>query len=63
METCTVFDVNVRPSGMSVDDLREGFRELVIDLYSDEAKKRRASAFRAQRRRALPSRTAIVTGD
>ncbi len=61
-ETCTVFDVNIRPSGMSVDDLREGFRGLVIDLYSDEAKKRRASAFRAQRRRAKPSRTATVTG-
>jgi radical SAM superfamily enzyme YgiQ (UPF0313 family) len=51
-ETCTVFDVNVKPTGMTVDELREGFRLLVQDLYTDEAKKRRASAFRKQRRQA-----------
>jgi radical SAM superfamily enzyme YgiQ (UPF0313 family) len=52
-ETCTVFDVNIQPTGMSVDDLREGFRSLVVDLYSEDAKKRRASAFRRQRRQGL----------
>lgn len=52
-ETCTVFDVNVRPTGMTVDDLREGFRSLVEALYTDEAKKRRASAFRSHRRQGL----------
>ncbi|MCC6312708.1 MAG: DUF4070 domain-containing protein, partial [Thermomicrobiales bacterium] len=51
-EACTVFDVNVRPTGMTADELREGFAALVKDLYSDDAKRRRAAAFRRQRRAA-----------
>jgi radical SAM superfamily enzyme YgiQ (UPF0313 family) len=51
-EACTVFDVNVRPTGMTAEELREGFVELVKDLYSAEAKQRRAAAFRRQRRTA-----------
>lgn len=57
-ETCTVFDVNVRPTGMSVDDLRDGFRRLVEELYTEEAKQRRAAAFRRQRRHGAVAATA-----
>jgi len=33
---CTLFDVNYRPSHMSVEELVSGFRQLVVKLYSDE---------------------------
>lgn len=47
-EHCTVFDVNVRPKDMSLDDLQAGFVSLVRDLYGSEAKQRRKAAFRKQ---------------
>jgi len=34
--TCTLFDVNYRPSGMSPDELTAGFRDLVVRLYNQE---------------------------
>jgi len=34
--TCTLFDVNYRPSGMSADELTAGFRDLVVRLYNEE---------------------------
>ena len=33
---CTLFDVNYRPSHMTVDQLTDGFRQLVTRLYSEE---------------------------
>jgi len=47
-EHCTVFDVNIRPKDMSLDDLQAGFVSLVRDLYGSEAKQRRKAAFRKQ---------------
>jgi len=35
-KTCTLFDINFRPLGMSVDELRQGFRTLAVELYSEE---------------------------
>ena len=35
-KTCTLFDVNFRPLGMSVEELRQGFRKLAVELYSEE---------------------------
>ncbi|MBN1854072.1 MAG: B12-binding domain-containing radical SAM protein [Pirellulales bacterium] len=33
---CTLFDINFKPSSMSVDELHEGFKKLAVDLYSEE---------------------------
>jgi radical SAM superfamily enzyme YgiQ (UPF0313 family) len=33
---CTLFDVNFRPAMMSVEELRDRFKKLAVDLYSDE---------------------------
>jgi len=49
-ERCTLFDVNIVPKQMTSAELRDGFINLGRDLYSDEAKKRRDSAFRDQLR-------------
>lgn len=35
-EMCSLFDINFRPSHMSVSELANGFRELGVRLYSDE---------------------------
>jgi len=35
-EKCTLFDVNYRPSGMTPEELAEGFRQLVVRLYGKE---------------------------
>jgi len=35
-KTCTLFDINFRPLGMSVDELRQGFRKLAVELYNEE---------------------------
>jgi radical SAM superfamily enzyme YgiQ (UPF0313 family) len=35
-ERCTLFDVNFRPTGMSAEELRCGFRDLVARLYSQD---------------------------
>ena len=49
-EKCTVFDVNVRPQQMSVEELEEGFVELARQLYSAEAVRTRKGAFRRRLR-------------
>lgn len=49
-ERCTLFDVNFRPSGMSVFELERGFRSLAVDLYSAPWTKRRRSRFNARLR-------------
>jgi hypothetical protein len=45
-KTCTLFDVNFRPLGMTVDELRGGFRRLAVDLYSEAATNARRDNFR-----------------
>lgn len=48
-ERCTLFDLNVEPTEMSTDELRAGFKRLVVDLYSQDATDQRRQAFRHQR--------------
>jgi radical SAM superfamily enzyme YgiQ (UPF0313 family) len=56
-ELCTLFDVNFRPSHMSVDELDFGFRELARKLYSEDATlKRRRTFFKRQRDLAVAGR-------
>lgn len=47
-EKCTLFDVNFRPTHMTPDELRQGFREVVVKLYSDAFTRYRRDAFKAQ---------------
>jgi radical SAM superfamily enzyme YgiQ (UPF0313 family) len=44
-ERCTLFDVNYRPDGMSVEELRSGFYELAKRLYADDITKWRRENF------------------
>ncbi|HYO30507.1 MAG TPA: radical SAM protein [Thermomicrobiales bacterium] len=53
-EKCTVFDVNVRPKQMSVEELEEGFVELAKELYSAPAVRARKNAFKQRLRQAQP---------
>jgi radical SAM superfamily enzyme YgiQ (UPF0313 family) len=57
-ERCTVFDVNVRPQNMSVEDLESGLIALGREFYGEEAKRRRKSAFKQQWREGLKSNIA-----
>jgi radical SAM superfamily enzyme YgiQ (UPF0313 family) len=43
---CTLFDLNFRPLGMGVQELRSGFHGLVIKLYSDTFTQWRRETFR-----------------
>jgi len=67
-ERCTLFDVNFLPRGMSVDELRAGFRGLVARLYGEECTRQRRESFRSvwmdeyRRRRALSAAPARATG-
>ena len=49
-ELCTLFDVNFRPSHMSVADLERGLRRLASVLYDEEATNERRSRFRERLR-------------
>ncbi len=43
---CTLFDLNIRPEGMTAEELRTGFHQLAVKLYSDTFTKRRRDTFR-----------------
>ena len=45
-EKCTLFDINFIPQNMTVEELSKGFRELGIQLYSDECTSRRRNRFK-----------------
>jgi radical SAM superfamily enzyme YgiQ (UPF0313 family) len=47
-EKCTLFDVNFRPTHMTPDELRHGFRDLVVKLYGEPFTRYRRDAFRRQ---------------
>ena len=47
-EKCTLFDLNFRPSHMTEDELRQGFRDLVVRLYGDAFTQYRRDAFKKQ---------------
>lgn len=42
---CTLFDITYQPRGITVEELRTGFRELAQRLYSEEATRRRRAGF------------------
>ncbi len=45
-EACTLFDVNYRPANMTPQELADGFKKLVVRLYSDEFTSWRRNTFR-----------------
>jgi radical SAM superfamily enzyme YgiQ (UPF0313 family) len=51
-ERCTLFDVNFRPSGMSVAQLEQGLRDLGRQLYGSDATRERQRRFRERLRKA-----------
>jgi radical SAM superfamily enzyme YgiQ (UPF0313 family) len=64
-ELCTLFDVNFRPSHMSVAQLEQGLRDLARQLYDAETTRERQRCFherlRAQRRAGRPAETEKTT--
>jgi radical SAM superfamily enzyme YgiQ (UPF0313 family) len=50
-ERCTLFDLNFRPSHMGVEELRQGFRDLVVKLYGEAFTQYRREEFKRQRAR------------
>jgi radical SAM superfamily enzyme YgiQ (UPF0313 family) len=51
-ELCTLFDVNFRPTDLSVSELEAGFRSLAEKLYSAEATSERRERYRERWRNA-----------
>jgi radical SAM superfamily enzyme YgiQ (UPF0313 family) len=49
-EKCTLFDINFRPQGMTVQELDRGFKNLVVRLYSKEFTDWRRSSFKRRLR-------------
>lgn len=60
-ERATLFDINFRPDGMSVDELRNGFVELAGRLYHPDFVARRERMFRNHMRAGLRSRKAVAS--
>lgn len=59
-DQCTLFDLTFHPVRMSADTLRQGFMDLMADLYGEPARAHRRSAFQAclrQRSRPAPGVT------
>lgn len=44
---CTLFDLNFRPSDMTVEELESGFKRMAATLYSDEWTKQRRDHFKS----------------
>ena len=44
----TLFDINFRPEHMSVEELRNGFRDLGLQIYNEESTKWRKEKFKQQ---------------
>jgi radical SAM superfamily enzyme YgiQ (UPF0313 family) len=42
---CTLFDINFKPSTMSVQQLHDGFKRLAVELYSEDITNRRRRNF------------------
>lgn len=57
-ELCTLFDVNLTPTGMSVAELESGFLSLAGKIYSDDFIKERRDRFFARRRQKMRSAAA-----
>ena len=52
-ELCTLFDVNITPSSMSVAELEAGLRDLAARLYSAEFTQERREAYRRRLREVM----------
>jgi radical SAM superfamily enzyme YgiQ (UPF0313 family) len=50
---CTLFDLNLRPLGMTENELREGFRNLGAKLYSEAFTKWRRNTFKQNLRKTV----------
>lgn len=59
-ERCTLFDINYEPLGMSVEELRDGFRRLVTRLYSEELVQWRRDNFNRKYLRPAKHQTSVV---
>ena len=61
-EKCTLFDVNFVPTHMTPDELRQGFRDLVVKLYGDAFTQYRRDTFKQKwaRRNARSPRARIA---
>ena len=59
-DRCTLFDLNFRPSGMSPEQLVDGFRKLVVKLYGEEFTRWRRERFR-RRLRTLARRKGVAS--
>jgi radical SAM superfamily enzyme YgiQ (UPF0313 family) len=57
-ERCTLFDINFRPTDMSVDELRDGFRNLTRRLYAPQFVEQRSRRFREHLRAKVRGRIA-----
>jgi radical SAM superfamily enzyme YgiQ (UPF0313 family) len=55
-ELCTLFDVNFRPSHMTVDELERGLRELARQLYDGASTRERQRRFIAAMQSRAPTR-------
>jgi radical SAM superfamily enzyme YgiQ (UPF0313 family) len=51
---CTLFDLNFRPQNMTQEELRRGFHQLAMKLYSDEFTEWRRATFKKKLRRSAP---------
>lgn len=50
-ETCTLFDVNFQPQNMSVEELKEGYLNLVSRIYNEDFVAQRYQNFKSQLRK------------
>lgn len=60
-EKCTLFDINFHPAQMSVEELRQGFHELVARLYSDGFTRYRRDHFNTNYRVGSRPRLAVAS--
>jgi len=58
-ETCTLFDINFEPAGMSRDELSRGFKRLARELYGDEFTRWRRERFKKRLRRRIGGRNEV----
>ncbi|OGA15413.1 MAG: B12-binding domain-containing radical SAM protein [Betaproteobacteria bacterium RIFCSPLOWO2_02_FULL_63_19] len=58
-ELCTLFDVNLKPAGMSVAELESGLLSLAAKIYSDEFTRERREKFFDRRRQNLRDAASI----
>ena len=58
-ETCTLFDINFEPAGMSRDELSRGFKHLARELYGEEFTRWRRERFKKRLRERSRGRSEV----